>query len=300
MENFVKVQNKKKKIIQEEPKNTRKNSKGPKLEVVKFKENFHNQEKIRKEELLKEKNEKNEKNEEKQVKKISDIKPVQKLSASDYNPHLLKFQSKWIIYDHMKSEQYDYDECTRFIASFDNISDFWALINNIPKPSDLFYQKEIGKPHYIYKEEPREVSSISMFRDGIAPKWEDPLNREGGEIALKKFFYNKNIVPIDYVDSLWLKLIINIIGEQFTNSLNITGIRVVDSYNTDPLKSSDKNKPLYRIEVWFTDISYKELYEKEIRNLLNLALNDKIIFKSHAYNIEILEKEEKIENNKIN
>lgn len=296
MENFIKVQNKKKKIIQEEPKRSeksvpkkseKKSEKKSTIDIGKFKENFRDHEKIRKEELLKEKPE---------VKKISDIKPVQKLSASDYNPHLLKFQSKWIFYDHMKSEQFDYDECTRFIASFDNVSDFWSLINNLPKPSDLFYQKEIGKPHYIYKEDPREVSSISMFRDGIAPKWEDPLNRDGGEIALKKFFYNKNIVPIDYVDSLWIRLIINIIGEQFTNSLNITGIRVVDSYNTDPLKSSDKNKPLYRIEMWFTDISYKELYEKEIRSILNLAPNDKIIFKSHAYNIEILEKE--IENNK--
>lgn len=296
MENFIKVQNKKKKIIQEEPKRSeksvpkkseKKSEKKSTIDIGKFKENFRDHEKIRKEELLKEKPE---------VKKISDIKPVQKLSASDYNPHLLKFQSKWIFYDHMKSEQFDYDECTRFIASFDNVSDFWSLINNLPKPSDLFYQKEIGKPHYIYKEDPREVSSISMFRDGIAPKWEDPLNRDGGEIALKKFFYNKNIVPIDYVDSLWIRLIINIIGEQFTNSLNITGIRVVDSYNTDPLKSSDKNKPLYRIEMWFTDISHKELYEKEIRSILNLAPNDKIIFKSHAYNIEILEKE--IENNK--
>ena len=34
----------------------------------------------------------------------------------------------------------------------------------------------------------REVSSISLFRKGILPKWEDPKNVNGGEFALRRFF----------------------------------------------------------------------------------------------------------------
>jgi translation initiation factor 4E len=312
MENFIKIKNKKKTELLKNPKQDQSESR--KREGIKnsVKKNYNFEKNTKEKENEKEKEREREKEkefsnppcaikinknikEEKAEKKEENTEKAEektKERAENYNPYLLKFHTRWILYDHMKSEQFDYDDCTRFVASFDNVSDLWSLLNNLPKPSDLFYQKEIGKPHYLIEnDEVREVSSISMFREGISPKWEDALNRDGGELALKKFFYTKNIIPIEYVDSLWLKLILNVIGEQFSNSTNITGIRVVDTYNTNPLKSSDKNRPLYRLELWFTDNNYKDIYENEIRKCLDLSQNDKIIFKSHDYNIKNLENE---------
>lgn len=193
---------------------------------------------------------------------------------------LMKLSSKWCLYDHAKSSSDDYDDCTRFAGSFDNVHDFWYLFNNFPKPSYLFYQKQNGKPYYIDsssgQNKKREIASISLFREGIQPKWEDPQNINGGDITLKRFWnkFDKNTMStIEYLDSLWLKIILNTIGSQFTNGQNITGLRVVDSSKPD--------KPMYRIEVWYSDLVVAETIEVEMKNFLRLSLDEKLTFRTH-------------------
>ena len=115
----------------------------------------------------------------------------------------LKLQTSWTLYDHEKSTNTDYDKSTRKIGSFDNIIDFWTFFNTVPGPSSLFFQKETGKPYYIFNEKKREIASISLFRTGVEPKWEDPKNIKGSEISLRKF-YNKDLAPIIFLDNLYL------------------------------------------------------------------------------------------------
>ena len=190
-------------------------------------------------------------------------------------------RSSWVLYDHIKSGETDYDKCTRIIGTFDNIESFWILFNNLYGPSDLFFQKEIGKPYYIIpkkddlSEQKREISALSMFRSNILPKWEDPQNIVGGELSLKKFF-SKDMSIIKYLDHLWLNTAMLCIGEQFTNSEKITGIRVVDS------SVAATGKQLFRIEIWFNDPSMKDILENEFRSMLNLDKNDKISYVSHG------------------
>ena len=187
----------------------------------------------------------------------------------------LKLATAWTLYDHKKSSNHDYDGGTRFIGSFGTVPEFWSFYNNLPKPSDLFYQKDIGKPFYDINGSEREIASISLFRKGIEPKWEDPHNSIGGEVTLRKF-YKKGIAPVEYLDQLWENLSMGCVGEQFSNSESITGIRVVDS------SVPSHKKPLYRIELWFSNLEYADDIGEDFKRILNLPENDKIHFKSHV------------------
>lgn len=187
----------------------------------------------------------------------------------------MKLNDTWIIYDHEKSDNQNYEKSTRKIGEFNTINGFWSFFNNIPKPSDLFYQRDTGKPFYNYNNEDREVASISMFRDGVLPEWEDPRNKHGGEIILRKFF-RKGVAPVEYLDFLWETLAMGCVGEQFINSDNITGIRVVDS------SMVNDDKPLYRIELWFSNLDFKDSLEKDFKKILALPMSDKIHLKIHS------------------
>jgi translation initiation factor 4E len=187
----------------------------------------------------------------------------------------LNLATSWSLYDHKKSTNLDYEGGTRFIGSFKTVPEFWGYFNNLPKPSDLFYQKDIGKPFYDINGSEREIASISLFRKGIKPEWEDPHNKIGGEVTLRKF-YKKGIAPVEYLDQLWENLSMGCIGEQFSKAESVTGIRVVDS------SVPSHKKPLYRIELWFSNLEYAYKMEEDFKRILNLPENDKIHFKSHV------------------
>jgi hypothetical protein len=186
----------------------------------------------------------------------------------------LPLNDTWLFYDHTKTSNTDYETGTRILGTFDNVYDFWEYYNKLPGPSSLFYQTEYSKPYYMYGNKKREVSSISLFRRNIQPKWEDPKNKHGGELSLRKFYVDENTFnkPIQYLDNLWLLLCMAVVGEQFRHSEKITGIRVVDSSN---------NTPLYRIELWFSEIGLKDSFEQDLRKVLKLSLKDTLQFTSH-------------------
>ncbi len=186
----------------------------------------------------------------------------------------LPLENTWCIYHHEKSSNLEYEKGTNFICKFDNVHSFFNCFNYVPLPSKLFYQDYIGKPYYIDLNKKKEIASISMFKEGIEPKWEDLKNINGGEIALRKFIKRGNS-PIQYLDHLWSELSMACIGSVFENSNTITGIRVVDS------SIPNLNKPLYRIELWIDDIQYMDAIEKEFRKILELNPTDQIIKKNH-------------------
>ena len=202
---------------------------------------------------------------------------------SDDLKNSLKLTTSWTLYDHEKSTNTDYDKSTRKIGSFDNILDFWSIFNTVPGPSSLFFQKETGKPYYMYNDKKREVASLSLFRSDIEPKWEDPKNINGSEFSLRKF-YNKDLAPIIFLENLWLNLAVACIGEQFFKAEDITGCRVVDS----SLVSS--GKPLYRIELWFYSQKTQDeidILDKQFKLFLKLTINDKLSYQLHKLDTEI-------------
>ena len=188
----------------------------------------------------------------------------------DLDDNLLKLNDTWILWEHQKNNNNNYDQNTKKLGSFDNLKDFWRYYNNYPYPSIIF-SDGFDKP--IIKNPDREIGSISLFKNGILPKWEDPKNTNGGEIALRKF---KNI---EELDELWEKLSILCIGSQIKYPELITGIRVVDS-------SIPNKKALYRIELWFSDKNKKEEIENSFKNLLNLGPFVQIHYKEHSTAVE--------------
>jgi translation initiation factor 4E len=75
-----------------------------------------------------------------------------------------------------------------------------------------------------------------LFKKGIHPTWEDPLNASGSELTAIRAF------QLEILDVMWENLVFGLIGEMIEDSEEICGIRVVDQMK--------KAKTSYKIEVW--------------------------------------------------
>jgi len=179
-------------------------------------------------------------------------------------------ENTWVLWEHQKNNNLNYEQNTCELGNFNCINDFWRYYNNYPYPSVIF-SDGVEKP--IITNPDREVASISLFKQGILPKWEDLKNKDGGEIAIRKF------KSLEELDSLWETISMLCIGEQFEMSDIINGIRVVDS-------SIPNRKTLYRIELWFSDKTHKDTIENSFRNILNLEPFVQIHHKDHSCAVE--------------
>jgi translation initiation factor 4E len=186
----------------------------------------------------------------------------------------------WVLWEHQKNNKLNYEQNTKELGSFNTIQDFWRYYNNYPYPSVIF-SNGTSKP--IVSNPDREIASISLFKKGVCPKWEDPKNSNGGEVAIRKF---QNVKELD---EMWELLSMLCIGEQFDLSDDITGIRVVDS--------SISKKALYRIELWFSDKANKDVIENSFKKLLKLGAFIQIYYKEHSTAVESTPKYNKYDNN---
>lgn len=181
-------------------------------------------------------------------------------------------KNSWSLYDHEKSNDKNYEKCTRFIKKISNVDEFWEMYMEYPKPSKLFYNK-VNKLSYIYDGKPRCISSISFFKDNILPEWEDPSNKKGGELAIRDFLEYSSM--IECLDKYWERLLVYYISDESLYKEYINGLRLVDS------SVISQKKQFYRIELWFSDLLKKDDIENEFKKVLNLKNNEQIFFKSH-------------------
>jgi len=70
----------------------------------------------------------------------------------------------------------------------------------------------------------------------VLPKWEDPMNEQGGEWFARKPF------PSAILDALWEVLVLGLVSDTFGKD-SIMGARVCDK--------SARGRSLYRLEVWY-------------------------------------------------
>jgi len=137
------------------------------------------------------------------------------------------------------------------LVEFATIEDFWRAWNNVPKPSEIFFdgksQKKVGD---------RMIESLSLFKAGIKPEWEDKANRAGGEWFIRK------ALALSHLDDVWMKLVLGMIGETLDKGDEITGARVVDK--------SARGKAMYRLELWFRT---KDAMDP-LKMALHTSLND--------------------------
>ena len=112
------------------------------------------------------------------------------------------------------------------------MEDFWRAWNNIPKPSEIFYDGRTRK-----KFASRTVEAFSVFKKNIKPEWEDPANRSGAE------WYCRRAFTMPQLDEFWLHIVLGMIGETLDAGDEICGARVVDK--------SVNGRTMYRLELWF-------------------------------------------------
>ncbi|CDW58542.1 IF4E domain containing protein [Trichuris trichiura] len=109
---------------------------------------------------------------------------------SNYVKHPLMYT--WMLW-YLKNERNKlWSDCLRSVGKVSTIEDFWSLFRIIQEASTL----QVGSDYYFFKE-------------SIRPEWEDKMNCHGG----------RWIVTVDRnshrVDSIWLELLVAMMGEQF-------------------------------------------------------------------------------------
>jgi|TARA_B100000519_G_C14033983_1_gene339442 hypothetical protein len=143
-------------------------------------------------------------------------------------------EHEWVLWEHRApaSSKEKYEDNMAKLCEFATVEDYWRLFNNVPKPSEIFYD---GKTKKKFKD--RTVESFSLFKKGIKPEWEDKMNRDGAEWFCRKAF------PLPQLDDFWANLTMGMVGETIDPRDEICGARVVDK--------SSGSRPIYRLELWF-------------------------------------------------
>jgi hypothetical protein len=186
----------------------------------------------------------------------------------------------WNLMDHSKSVKDCYDQNIRIIGSMKTLDDF-NIFKSYPGTESIFYKRletnELVKPFVIHDNKEREISAVSMFKNGIEPKWEHPVNSFGGEIQCK-FSEHKpfnTTISTEELDKMWYLLVLCTISGKFSAHKYITGIRIVDHTNPDIGKIG------FRIEIWFSKMGTEDIkiLEKEVK--LFIKYDDKTIVKMH-------------------
>ena len=108
-------------------------------------------------------------------------------------PHFL--ESEWVMWEHRAPDKNSksYEDNMAKLCEFATVEDFWRLWNNIPKPSQIFYD---GRSKKRFKE--RTVESFSLFKKNIKPEWEDAMNRTGAEWFCRKTFPMPQLVRVQH------------------------------------------------------------------------------------------------------
>jgi len=167
-------------------------------------------------------------------------------------PHFL--ESEWVMWEHRAPDKNSksYEDNMAKLCEFATIEDFWRMWNNVPKPSQLFYD---GRTKKKFKD--RSVESFSLFKKNIKPEWEDAMNRTGAEWFCRKMF------PMPQLDAFWQDLVLGMVGETIDPGDEICGARVVDK--------STGTRQMYRLELWFRK-GKDETIAKELLDRMNAAL----------------------------
>lgn len=104
-------------------------------------------------------------------------------TAPPTGPHFLEHE--WVIWEHRSPDKNSksYEDNMAMLCEVATVEDFWKAYNNIPKPSQIFFD---GRSRKRFKD--RSVESFSLFKKNIKPEWEDAANRSGAEWFCRKMF----------------------------------------------------------------------------------------------------------------
>jgi hypothetical protein len=172
--------------------------------------------------------------------------------AEQFNAHISSYRPEqthdlctpWVLFQQIVGEEYN-DETIKMLCSFDTLEKMFLVTAYYNISNVLGLKKDF---------------SLSIFREGIQPLWEDPKNEMGGDL-----FFKQNLSSIQ-IAKTWELLIFVALGETFIFSDKINGVRCV-------MKS---NKP--RFEVWFSEPDS----EKQVETIDMIAEEFKMALKNSS------------------
>ena len=151
-----------------------------------------------------------------------------------------KLENKFVFWYHIinniPSDQ-DYKTQIKKLAQFDTLENFWAIFQYLKKPDDI-----------------KQPIEFQLFKEGIAPMWEDDQNKNGGRIALK--------LRKEYSNLVWEELVFAFIGGYFAKEIKdeINGLVI------------NCKKDFNTLQIWTKSFSDEVTsgIEKNIREILSI------------------------------
>ena len=141
------------------------------------------------------------------------------------------------------------------VCWFNDLMSFSISWNSIPHKNlkNLFYNAENQKVKYmmINNKETR-INGLSLFLNEVHPSYEDEVNKQGGEFRMD---FKSQLV---FLQTLWEKLVFNVVTGEFNNADLLAGVRLLD-------KSAAGRENFFRIEIWtkFSDSQPQILQEMQ-------------------------------------
>lgn len=106
----------------------------------------------------------------------------------------------WYLHRTPGQKIHDYEKATKYVATFSSVEQFFAVYAHLKRPNEI--------PH---------ISDYHIFRKGIKPIWEDPLNVNGGKWVLR--------LRKGFASMFWESLLLALIGGEFGDAAeDITGV----------------------------------------------------------------------------
>eukprot|EP00440_Ansanella_granifera_P002529 gb/GFBE01002749.1/.p1 GENE.gb/GFBE01002749.1/~~gb/GFBE01002749.1/.p1 ORF type:complete len:232 (+),score=22.21 gb/GFBE01002749.1/:1-696(+) len=159
----------------------------------------------------------------------------------------MELKTKWAFWEQPSTGNYVLEKKVTFTTA----QEFWSIWNGVPQPSELIDMKRFARMGA--NNQPVFLEAIMIFREGIAPKWEDSANSQGGhfQLVLKPSSFSTGA----QIDEYWNNLILGMLGETIEAGHRITGARLVDKLSAKP-----KPTDMIRVEVWYhSDTSKAEI-----------------------------------------
>ena len=175
------------------------------------------------------------------------------------------------------------------LATVSTVESFWCLFNNIALPStyklDGTYTESMGKDLMNVR------VTYYMFKNGVDPTWEHPLNADGGFWQL--------YAPNPNINEMWTKVVLALIGESLEDNDN-DNINNGDSGNTtkgqtrstshqmglnEVICGAEINCVSNRIRIWtrLSEDAEKQMkIGKRLRENLQLHSSDNVFYFKHG------------------
>jgi len=192
-----------------------------------------------------------------EVEQNSDTNNIEKTReepGSEITPECLvkhPLQNQWTLWYLENDRTKSWEDMQNEITSFDTVEDFWSLYNHIRVASEL-----------------KQGNDYSLFKKSIRPMWEDSANKRGGRWVLNLNKQQRR----NELDSLWLDILLCLIGESFEHSDDINGAVV----NIRP--RGDK------ISIWTADGTNEESIlgiGHKLKECLRLSSDTQITYELH-------------------